>query len=85
MRTLRTSVELPTPILIEPPIETVLGILFTKISWTTPFRLPTVIDLPNETVSVLTPTVNESVNFGIEVVSPEMNTESLSFNSRKGR
>ena len=84
LRTLRSSVELPTPILIVPPTDTVFGILLTKISWTIPFKLPTVIDLPNETVSVFTPTVNESVKFGIDVVNPEINTESLSFNSRKG-
>ena len=78
------SVVLPTPILTDPPIETVGGILLTKISWTRPLKWPTVIDLPSETVSVLTPTWKESVKYGIEVLNPDMNTVSLSLSSIKG-
>ena len=76
LSTFNVSVELPTPILNVPPIETVFGILLTNISCTTPLELPVVIDFPNETVSVLTPILNESVNAGIEVLNPDINTES---------
>ena len=85
LRTLSVSVEFPTPILMDPPIETVLGILFTKISCTNPFKLPTVIDFPNETVSVFIPILNESVNPIIDVLSPDIKTESSLLSSINGR
>ena len=75
-KTCKTSVVFPTPILREPPIETVFGILLTKISSTVPIPTPAVIDLPNETESVLTPTLNVFVKFKIEVFNPEITTES---------
>ena len=84
LRTFKVSVELPTPILNDPPIDTVLGILLTKISWITPEELPVVIDFPNDIVSVLTPILNELVNGGIEVLIPEINTESWLFSSITG-
>ena len=57
-------------------METVFGILLTKISCIIPLTLPTVIDFPNETVSVLTPTLNEFVKPIIDVLSPDITTES---------
>ena len=85
LRTLSVSVELPTPILIDPPTETVDGILLTNTSWTKPLELPTVIDFPSDTVSVLTPILNEFVKFVTDVLNPETKTESLSLSSTNGR
>ena len=42
-------------------------------------------DLPNETVSVLTPTTNELVKLGIDVLKPEIKTASSLLSSRVGR
>ena len=70
-----TLVAFPEPILRVPPIETVLGILSTNISSTTPLELPVDIVFPRPTLSVLTPTWNVLVRFNMDVFKPDMITE----------
>ena len=75
-KTCKVSVVFPIPILSEPPIETVFGILLTNISSTVPIPTPVDIAFPRVIVSVLIPTLNVFVKFDIEVFNPDITTES---------
>ena len=83
--TFNSSVVTPTPILIDPPIETLDGILLTKISWTTPAELlAAIIDFAKPTLSVETPTLNVSLKFNIVVLNPTIDTDSSCSISKNG-
>ena len=75
----------PEPIFIEPPIATLLGILLTKISWIRPPADPTDIVFESPTLSVDTPTLNESVRLTIELLKPDIEINDWSFNSINGK
>ena len=79
------SVVFPEPTLNEPPIATELGIEVTKISCITPLALPTFIVCASPTVTVLTPTLKVFVKFTIELLNPDTDIASWSFNSTKGK
>ena len=76
---------LPEPTLNVPPTATEFGILVTKISWINPPAAPIVILFASPTLSVFTPTLNESVRLTIELLNPDTETASLSFNSMNGK
>ena len=50
-----------------------------------PPAAPTVIVFASPIVSVLTPTLNESVKLTIELLKPDIETEVWSFNSMNGK
>ena len=70
---------------MEPPIETFVGILERWISWIKPFAAPIVIVFARPTLSVVTPTLNESVKLTIELLNPEIDTNDWLFNSINGK
>ena len=73
------------PTLNEEPTETEFGILETKISSTLPLEPLTVICFERPIISVEMPTENDPVKLIIDVFNPEIEIESLSFNSINGR
>ena len=83
--TVSTSVTFPDPILIEPPIATLVGIFFTWISWIKPLLDPIVIGFESFCLSVLTPILKESVKFTTEVLKPDILTDDWLLNSINGK
>ena len=79
------SVVFPEPTLNDPPTATELGIEVTKISWITPLALPTFIVCASPILSVLIPTLNVFVKLTIELLNPDTDIASWSFNSTNGR
>ena len=89
-KTLNNSISLalltlPEPTLNEPPIETEFGICVTNISWIKPPAEPIVIAFASPILLVVTPILNESVRLTIELLNPDIETASLSFNSMNGK
>ena len=75
---------MPEPTLMLLPTETLSGNLLTKISSIELVTPTTLILFARATREVVTPILNESVKFCIDVLKPETNTKSWLFNSIKG-